>query len=232
MVDEVHTAVGALAAGLVTSVHCAGMCGPMACGLAALRKDDAERSRVAVGYHAGRLLSYGVIGGVAGFTGQAPLGKLVGTPALVLPWFLVLVFVGVALGVHVSLPRPKWFLRLSSVARAKLARVAAGKGAFFVGVGTPLLPCGPLYAMFGIALLSGSAARGMEFMLAFGLGTIPLLWVAQWQYHRLSGRVSPVTMSRVKRGVALTAAVMMVWRLWGTVPMLGGGEGVACPLCP
>ena len=68
--------------------------------------------------------------------------------------------------------------------------------------------------MIGIALLSGSAAQGVEFMLAFGLGTLPLLWLAQWQFHKLNRRLSPVVLQKVRRGVALGAAAIMVWRLW------------------
>ena len=40
-----------------------------------------------------------------------------------------------------------------------------------MGLATPLLPCGPLYAMMGIGLLSGSPIRGAELMLAFGRST-------------------------------------------------------------
>jgi sulfite exporter TauE/SafE len=60
-----------------------------------------------------------------------------------------------------------------------------------LGFATPLLPCGPLYFILAAALLAGSALRGAEFMLAFGLGTVPLLWLAQSQFHRLQARLSP-----------------------------------------
>ena len=99
-----------------------------------------------------------------------------------------------------------------------------------VGLGTPLLPCGPLYAMFGIALLSGSAVRGVEFMLAFGLGTVPLLWLAQSQFHRFGHRLSPVGLMRLRRGVAFCAALVMVWRLRGTLPFVDDAAASCCHL--
>ncbi len=229
-VESVNTAAAALVAGLVTSIHCAGMCGPMACGLASLQAGESERQKSAVLYHAARLTSYAIIGAIAGWTGRAPVEALMGTPAVLLPWFLVFVFLFTALGIHRTFPAPAWWRRWMARVRLKMTRLSIGRGALAVGFVTPLLPCGPLYAMFGIALLSGSAVRGVEFMLAFGLGTVPLLWVAQSQFHRLRRVVSPVTMAQLRRVTALLAAGVMVWRLWGTLPW--SAQAAGCPLCP
>lgn len=56
------TTVAALVAGLATSLHCAGMCGPIACGLGTLAKSESERLTAASRYHGTRLISYGIIG--------------------------------------------------------------------------------------------------------------------------------------------------------------------------
>ena len=87
-----------------------------------------------------------------------------------------------------------------------------------MGLLTPFLPCGPLYLVFAAALLAGSAAKGAEFTLAFGLGTVPLLWLAQHQFHRIRAKLTPLAMARLRRGLALVTALMLVWRLHGTVP--------------
>jgi len=44
-----------------------------------------------------------------------------------------------------------------------------------------------------------------------------LLWLAQTQLHWLGGRLQPVTLRKLQRGLALTAAVIMAWRLRGTL---------------
>ena len=67
------TTVAALAAGLVTSFHCVGMCGPIACGLGTLAKSEGERLTAASLYHGTRLVSYGLIGALCGALGQQPL---------------------------------------------------------------------------------------------------------------------------------------------------------------
>lgn len=111
---------------------------------------------------------------------------------------------------------------------------AAGSG-LTAGLMTPLLPCGPLYLMFGIALLSGSSVRGAEFMAAFALGTLPALWIAQHQLHRLNKRLKPQNIGRLRSALALLAGGIMLWRLWGSEPMapVTTREEAAgiCPLC-
>ena len=68
------------------------------------------------------------------------------------------------------------------------------------------------------ALTSGSAARGAEVALAFGVGTVPLLWVAQHGFHRLRRKLTPVALGRFQRGLALVTAVILAWRLHDTLP--------------
>jgi sulfite exporter TauE/SafE len=72
--------------------------------------------------------------------------------------------------------------------------------------------------MFLALLTAGSAARGAEVALAFGVGTVPLLWVAQHGFHRLRGKLTPVGMARMQRGLALVTAVVLAWRMHGTLP--------------
>jgi sulfite exporter TauE/SafE len=98
-----------------------------------------------------------------------------------------------------------------------------------LGLATPLLPCGPLYFLLSLALLSGSALRGAETLLAFGLGTVPLLWLAQANFHWLRGRLGPRTLARARTVLALGVAALLVWRLRGTLGL--GGPGAADFLC-
>lgn len=212
------TTFAALLAGLATSLHCAGMCGPIACGLGTLAKTEGERLTAASLYHGTRMLSYGLIGAVCGALGQQPLRWFFDSPAVLLPWVLVVVLLAMAMGLDKRVPRPAVFNRLTARARFKAGRLSAYGGASAMGLLTPLLPCGPLYLVFGAALLAGSAAKGAEFTLAFGLGTVPLLWLAQHQFHRIRARLTPLAMNRLRRGLALVTALMLAWRLHGTIP--------------
>lgn len=213
-----ETTVGALLIGLATSLHCAGMCGPIACGLGTLAKSEGERLAAASLYHGSRLVSYGIIGALCGALGQQPLRRFFDSPAVLLPWVMVVALLLMATGLDQKIPRPVFLNRLAARARFKANRFSAHGAATAMGLLTPFLPCGPLYAVFGLALLAGSAAKGAEFTLAFGLGTVPLLWLAQHQFHRIRLGLTPLVMKRVQRGLALVTALMLVWRLHGTIP--------------
>jgi uncharacterized protein len=216
------TTAAALIAGLATSLHCAGMCGPIACGLGTLAKSEGERLTAASLYHGARLVSYGIIGAVCGALGQQPLKWFFASPAALLPWVMVAVLLLMAFGLDKKVPRPAILNRLAARARFKACGLSAYGGASAMGLLTPFLPCGPLYLVFGAALLSGSAAKGAEFTLAFGLGTVPLLWLAQHQFHRLRAKLTPPAMNRLRRGLAFATALMLAWRLHGTLPPLAG----------
>jgi len=212
------TTIAALSFGLVTSLHCVGMCGPIACGLGTLAKSEGERLTAASLYHGSRLLSYGLIGAVCGAIGQQPLKWFFNSPAVLLPWVLVAVLLLMAFGWDKKVPRPAILNRLTARARLKASRFSAYGAAAAMGLLTPFLPCGPLYLAFGTALLAGSAAKGAEFTLAFGLGTVPLLWLAHHQFHRIRAKLSPLAMGRLRRGLALVTALVLALRLHGTLP--------------
>jgi hypothetical protein len=212
------TTAAALVAGLATSLHCVGMCGPLACGLGSLAKSEGERLTAGSLYHGARLLSYGLIGAICGAVGRQPLKWFFDSPAVLLPWVLVAVLLMMAFGWDKRVPRPAVFNRLTARARFGARRLPAYGGAAAMGLLTPLLPCGPLYLVFGAALLAGSAAKGAEFTLAFGLGTVPLLWLASHQFHRIRGLLTPSGLGRLRRGLALVTALMLAWRLHGTIP--------------
>ncbi len=212
------TLAGALVAGLATSLHCAGMCGPLACGVGMLAKSESERMAAASAYHAGRLSAYTTIGALCGALGKEPLGWFFHSPAVLLPWALVIALLLLATGLEKKIPRPAFLMRFIARLRFKTQKLPVIAGAGLTGLFTPFLPCGPLYAVFLALLASGSAARGAEVALAFGLGTVPLLWVAQHQFQRLRKKLTPTGMARIQRGLALVTALVLAWRLHDTLP--------------
>jgi hypothetical protein len=140
-----------------------------------------------------------------------------------LPWLLVVFFVVIAFRWDRHLPHVPMvgniYLRIHGWGRARSPGVAAAA----LGLATPLLPCGPLYLMVAVAMLAGSALRGVEFMLAFGLGTMPLLWLLQVNFHWIRPKLPPSWMGRIQTGLALVAALVIAWRLRGTLGFAGPG---------
>jgi hypothetical protein len=218
---SVNSPATAFVAGLVTSLHCAGMCGPLACALMPVRGDRSDPQTVSTVYHVTRLTGYMVLGAVAGGLGRMPLTWVTGSALRWLPWVLVLFFVAVALRWDRFLPKPAVFGRFSLRLTAWIRGRSRVQAAAALGFATPLLPCGPLYFLLALALLSGSALQGVEFMLAFGLGTVPLLWLVQSQSSWIRSRLSPLWLGRVRVALALATALVISWRLRSTLGLPG-----------
>jgi sulfite exporter TauE/SafE len=221
----INSPAAAFIAGLVTSLHCAGMCGPLACGLMPVKgsgeSHPADPQTVSTVYHVSRLTGYAILGALAGGIGRAPLTWVSQSMLRFLPWVLVIFFVALALRWDRHLPklvvlgRLTWRLQGWMRGRSRVEAAAA------LGFATPLLPCGPLYFLVSLALLSGSPLRGIEFMLAFGLGTVPLLWLAQTQFHWVRQKLSPLWMARTRVTLALITAAVISWRLRATLGFAG-----------
>jgi sulfite exporter TauE/SafE len=217
----VNSPAAAFAAGLVTSLHCAGMCGPLACMLLPVRGDRADASTVSSVYHLSRLSSYAVLGGVAGGLGSLPLAWISQSALRWIPWIGVLFFVALALRWERHLPKIPGLglllVRVQAWARQRSSTTVAA----VMGGATPLLPCGPLYILLGMTLFAGSALKGVEFMLAFGLGTVPLLWLAQTQFQWVRQKLSPLWLGRLRIALGLTTALVISWRLRATLGFEG-----------
>lgn len=227
---SINSPAAAAIAGLVTSLHCAGMCGPLACAVMPGSKDRGDPAAVASAYQLARLASYVLLGAVAGGVGRLPLGLLPGALVRWVPWIAVLCFLGLAFRWDRRWPRFAGAGRRVFGILGRFAGRSRIGAASALGFATPLLPCGPLYLVVTLALLSGSALRGATLMLAFGLGTLPLLWVAQTRFGSLQRRLTPAWAARLRVVLALSAAIVAGWRLRGTVGL--GGPAPSSFLCP
>ncbi len=217
----VNSPATAFVAGLVTSLHCAGMCGPLSCALMPGRGERTDAQTVSTVYHVSRLVGYGLLGALAGGIGRAPLLWLSQSALRWLPWVLVVFFLGLAFRWDRHLPKIAALGRLTWKIQGWMRGRSRVEAAAALGVAAPLLPCGPLYFIVALAVLSGSWLRGVEVMLAFGLGTVPLLWLAQTQFHWVRQKLSPLWLGRVRMTVALATAAIIGWRLRATLGFNG-----------
>ncbi len=224
------TPFAAFVAGLVTSVHCAAMCGPLGCALLGRRTNAPGQLRIATAlYHASRILAYALIGGILGAIGQGAAGIFGATISRALPWAMALLFVAIAFGLDRTVPQPKFVSRFLLRMNLRAATSDPRKSAAALGLATPFLPCGPLYLAFGVALVTGSFAGGATLLAAFAVGTIPFYALAQAGLFRWQARMSPVAVQRMQRGLALVSALIIGGRALleeGTLT-----EPIRCLLC-
>ena len=163
---------GGLLLGLASSLHCAGMCGPIAASLTL--GFGPNRARALLASQAGRIVVYIAAGALAG----AAVGALYGGvrhPAAFLAMraaaALSLGWIGFSLlGLAPSLSiLDRWsppILRTALAARGP-------RGAFAAGMAWGFLPCGLVYGALFYAGLSGGPLAGALVMAGFGLGTLP-----------------------------------------------------------
>lgn len=172
-----------VAFGLTSSLHCVTMCGPLiAVASAPLLEGggtaNARRLLLWQGwYHLGRGISYALIGTLLGLLGTAITvvspNKLVGGIVQVGVGLLI-----VGLGLAQLVGRGGAAATSESgLSRAIRRLVTSGHGLGMLGLGllTGLLPCGVLYAAFARAMAASSPWEGGLLLIAFWLGTVPLL---------------------------------------------------------
>ena len=160
--------------GLMTSPHCLGMCGGILLGNCAQNRSPALAS---LAYNVGRILSYTAIGGFFGALGTVTAYSMSVKSMVFTMVGLAVVLIGLNLwgllpGVASLFPSQPSFCQLPT----KTQKRFSGRP-LVIGLLTGLMPCGSLYAMWLHAVSGGSAAYGAESMLAFALGTAPLLFL-------------------------------------------------------
>jgi sulfite exporter TauE/SafE len=173
-----------LVASVLGSLHCAGMCGGLV--LFAVGADGKPRKRTPlhVAYHAGRGLAYTTLGLAAGLIGAATdiaatINANTRTSAIVAGVLMValgLVALAQNTGVRgLNAKLPKSMQRAAEAAHRRAFMLPPLHRAAAVGLLTPLLPCGWLYAFVIVAAGTGSPLIGALVMGSFWAGTLPLM---------------------------------------------------------
>ena len=179
--------------GLLGGVHCVGMCGGIVGALTVQTPRRARAWTLHLAYNAGRVASYGAAGTIMGLIGGAGLIFSRVLPVQMVLYVLanlVLVSLGLYLaGLGTRLARVEalgaWLWRRVEPYGARVLPADTLAKAFALGTLWGWLPCGLVYSMLAVALVSGGAANGAGVMLAFGLGTLPNLLLAGMAFKRL-----------------------------------------------
>ncbi len=189
----VAIAGAALVAGLLGSVHCAGMCGPLA--VAGCSKGRGIEG--APGYFAGRFVAYATLGAVVGHLGRHAFCILPMNAAHAIAVALTAV-PAAARGVSLLARKaPSEFVPLRKKPRSRilttLAAVLPRRG-LGLGLATGILPCGLLFTAFAMAAATASPMLGATSMAAFAIGSAPGLLVplvGRGVAERLKIRIPP-----------------------------------------
>ena len=216
--------------GLVGSLHCTGMCGPLALALPAAGETTPGYVLGRVAYNMGRIVTYCLLGIVFGLAGWTFM--LAGLQR----WTSIGLGVALLLGLFasrklvLSLPVTFTVNQLKSRMSVLLRRRSFAALAV-LGLLNGLLPCGLVYVACAGAAATGGTLAGAWYMTAFGAGTVPMMLAIS-----LSGKLVPTSL-RLKLVKTIPVCVFLL----GTLLILRGmslgvpylspdmsGSGAAC----
>ena len=161
--------------GLTGSLHCVGMCSPLAVAVTSLKAPFVANQLF---YNFGRVLSYGLLGGIVSVFGAiAGLGEFQHLLAFLLGF--VLIAIGAAGIRHVRIPFLSKFLqRITARLKTIFSRYIQSRSVWSMlalGGINGLLPCGLTFIALAYCMGFTGASEGFVFMLFFGAGTLPAM---------------------------------------------------------
>ncbi|MEE4789129.1 sulfite exporter TauE/SafE family protein [Pseudomonas alliivorans] len=217
MLDLIPLLLSALVLGLLGGGHCLGMCGGLmgALILAIPREQRTRRLRLMMAYNLGRIISYAIAGFFSGLVGWAVANSPGATTLRVIAALLL-----IAMGLYLA----GWWSGLTRIERlgrgiwrhlqpfaTRLLPISSMPSALLLGALWGWLPCGLVYSTLLWAASQGNAIDSALLMLAFGLGTWPVLLATGLAAERTTALLR-------KRSVRAAGGVLVIlFGLW-TLP--------------
>lgn len=214
--------ISALALGLLSSFHCVGMCGAIAFSLPTRHLAGFKKLAGILLYNAGRTATYAFLGLVFGIVGRQI--HLAGFQQI---FSIVAGLTILAVVVQSYIGRP--VLHLPGFGRIQLSiQTLIGRflgspklgEIFLLGAANGLLPCGLVYLAITGALATGTIGGAAGFMAAFGLGTIPALFLLSYFGFLINLPVRNFMKKAVPYVVALMGILLVLRGLDLGIPMV------------
>ncbi len=159
--------------GILGSLHCLGMCGPIVLALPTFRKSFLPLLFSRLLYNSGRIISYGILGLVIGIIGEGISFSGLQQKLSIFAGVLIIVlalFTNKALLSKINI-RLTGFNRWIKEKLGVYLKKRSIFSSFLVGLANGYLPCGLVYLAMGGALATGSWKYSSLYMIIFGLGT-------------------------------------------------------------
>lgn len=224
--------------GLLGSSHCIGMCGPLALALGVKQSQLKSNLGRQLAFSAGRICTYSFGGAAAAFGGwwlsQRPLAVVNVQASLSIVAGVTLVLMGLATAGWLPALSARWSVTQPCTAARWLKSLLTGPGAvsaLLAGVFTGFIPCGLVYAFLAYAAGTGNVVRGWLTMVAFGLGTMPLMILAGCGGTLLSVAARN-RLLHVAAWCVVATGVIAIARGVGYLELFASASPGRCPLCP
>lgn len=205
--------------GLAGSLHCVGMCSPLAMAVTRLSRPVLLNKAM---YNAGRIFTYSVMGAVAGLIGGVfdflALQKI----------FSILVGAGLIVfgisgfrSLHVPLLSPLMVQATDIIKRSfgSLLKKRTGSTVIVLGIANGLLPCGLTYMALAYSMTATGPVQGLLYMLLFGAGTLPAMLGLPLGLTALVRRFN-LSLPRINAAILIFVGLLLVARNFVHFPMM------------
>ncbi len=206
----------AIVMGLAGSLHCVGMCSPLAMAVTSQRPFISNK----ILYNLGRILTYGLLGAAAATFGSIiSLGPFRDIISFATGGFFLLMGLGGISGIKIPLitilisRMTTWLKGNFSFWLGKKNRSAV----LLLGVLNGLLPCGLTYIAMTYCFILPSMLEGFLFMIAFGFGTWPVMFGLPWIIS-LTAKRSSFNFNRARTYAFVLVGILLITRIWWHKP--------------
>ncbi len=195
--------------GLFSSIHCIGMCGPLAFAIPVKGTRFVLLLWDKLSYQMGRVITYSILGLMVGLMGrQIWLSGMQQAVSLISGALVILV----ALGQILHWQNSTWvYWFMAPVNRLMVFALQQRYGHFMIGIINGLLPCGFVYLAIAGALttVSVTAWGAVKYMFCFGMGTLPLMLLATLGVGLIDQRARRY----INKGVPFLMLFLGIWFL-------------------
>ncbi|PKL79117.1 MAG: hypothetical protein CVV25_09190 [Ignavibacteriae bacterium HGW-Ignavibacteriae-4] len=199
--------------GILGSMHCVGMCGPIAL---AIPHKSTNKTSIAIDnafYNGGRVITYMILGTILGLIGSAisfsglqeKLSIVIGVLMLVLTFGPKIFKISgkVDSFFYSGVGKLKGYFSTFLRKKGKLAL-------FTLGLLNGLLPCGLVYVALAASLGIADYMSSMGFMAGFGIGTAPAMFAVSYLGIFASAGVRQKFTKLIPYGIAIVAILMIL----------------------
>lgn len=210
--------------GLLSSAHCLAMCGPLQAVVMGQWLSSKSQYKWLT-YHLGRLITYSILGLMAAF-----LGNAIGIPHLQSEFTIAAGLI--LLSGYFGMKLLKWDKKIFAQVMPILHQLKpkGKKGVWFYyssGALNGLLPCGMVYAALLPAASADELYNGAVYMLFFGLGTFPLLFVFNLFSNALMLRFGAHFQRLIPISVVLIALLLVLRGMQLDIPYISPPEQIS-----
>ncbi|RKD16189.1 hypothetical protein BCY91_04735 [Pelobium manganitolerans] len=218
--------------GLFGSLHCVGMCGPLAFALPQQQEAKWITLLKKLSYNIGRAVSYASLGLLVGLLGKQLWLAGLQQGVSIISGILIIIAVLPQIINRRSAQQYRPNKITSAVNKLIGKAIQQRSGHFYLGLLNGILPCGFVYLGLATAVSTSSAVQSALFMFVFGLGTIPLMLFAMLG----ANFAKPVFRQKITRFLPYVTLCLGLWFLFRGLnldipylsPKINTSEAVIC----